>query len=168
MTTSSNLFAVAYLVGTVAGIGSGLAMPWHLSGVVGWVTYIVGGIVMWEARKDFERTLAAFRDCAPRDLRQRAIKDHVARQVRQSVVRMGIMFGCFSGAFAVGIVQVVPALEWPGHTIDGALLALLVALAWAVGTVASDERDINPGVAGFGLYLVVVALAMLPVLWGSI
>jgi uncharacterized membrane protein len=163
------LFAVAYIGGTMAGIVAGFVFPWHLSGSIGWAVYLAGGLSLFERRRDFNRTLAIFRDCAPLDLRQRAIRAHVADQERGVILRMGATFGCFAGATAVSLVDVLPALQVNGHDarIDGALLASLVALIWASISAAVDDRVIDPALRGASLYLVVAALSLLPFMWGA-
>jgi hypothetical protein len=76
-------------------------------------------------------------------------------------------FGAFAGAAAVDASEVLDALVWPGHEVDGSVLALLVALAWLLGVVVSDEDDatFRPWLCGLGLYLFTLALTVFPAVW---
>ena len=154
------LFALAYLAGTLAGIVSGLLLPWWASGGA---AYLVGPgvfcLMFWRALKVVS---TGDRPAIPATVR------FVVETDTAKGVALGAFFGALAGAAAIDLAEVFPALQWPGHDIDGALLAILVGLAWAVGSVASDEEPISPFRAGLGLYLVVIVLSLLPILWGAL
>jgi hypothetical protein len=160
---TSIIFSLAYFGGVALGLIGGHLLPWWASGVVGWSVAIVGVVVNRLAVVTLVRRAAGL----SRSQRIYPLFAHLMRQRQSRMVTIGTSFGAFAGAAAVDASEVLDALVWPGHEVDGSILAMLVALAWLLGVVVSDEDDatFRPWVCGLGLYLFTLALTVLPAVW---
>lgn len=135
--------AVAYLFGTVLGVISGWGLSWWCSGVTGWL--LLFGLVMLYALLDERNT---------NDLE------------KERAVAWGAVFGAWSGAAAAEVPEVLDALIWPGHEVDGCIAAVVVAVAWLLGCIINRDDEVDqPMRACFGLYAVVVLLSYGPPMW---
>ncbi len=164
---TSIIFSLAYLGGVGLGLVGGHLLPWWASGVVGWSAIVGGFLARWMTHRDFIREWQTFNPSASMDAKARALVSNFKARRESAAVVLGVSFGAFAGAAAVDASEVLDALVWPGHEVDGSVLALLVALAWLLGVVVSDEDNatFRPWLCGLGLYLFTVVLTVFPAVW---
>lgn len=151
--TTRNLFSLSHLIGTLAGIVTGLLLPWWISGVTGWAGLIAA--FAWYLRGAEWDTVDG------------------ARRRASHAAGFGWIWGAFSGALAVDAAEALDLLTWPGHDDHGygIIVALVVSLAWAIGDLVTPDdedaapRPFRPGRVGLVLYLVIAALTLGPGVW---
>ena len=128
--------SVAYLFGVFFGVVAGLALPWWISGIAGWILML--GLYLHSEYVD------------PLDLYERS---------REATPAVGVAFGAWTGAACAEPPELIGAILRPGHEYDGAIIALAVALAWVLTSVADEpEEACRPMVVCAAAYLLTVAL----------
>lgn len=166
--SASSIFAVAYLLGTVAGLLAGLLLPWWLSGTPAYVA--AAALIIWPRIRPTDVELRRAFDCGPpQEIGRRieALMDSVARR------NVGLTHGTFWGLLAGAAIASMPAaldwFLWSGHATSrwGCFAAVLVAVGWLFGTLCDvEEQEMrHPGLVGLTMWTAAVSLCALPALW---
>lgn len=134
-------FAVAYLAGTLLGVVAGASLPFWLSGAAGYLVGLVVAALCFRLDVDRANSRALF---------------------------FGSMLGAFAGAIAADVPEVARWFTYAPIP-DVTTGALLVAAAWLVGEVVTDDATAGPPrplATGLVLYAIVLAIAAAPIAWG--
>lgn len=168
MLSPSTIFCAAHLASTAIGIAAGYGLPWWFAGAP---AYAMAIAAVW--MRPFSTSMAEWDQAfwnGPAALigeRLRQLADEHAHRV--TCLAHGLFWGAITGAAATSIPAMLDWLTWSGHDDAGlgALVAVLVSVAWTTGAALEDDDapPLRPGLIGFGLYLVVVTLCALPALW---